>query len=141
MSTPDVGYPLEELDVCGPVPDDVLTGIERFLVKRSSSDTHVTAYLEVAANGEVLTSTQPDLNEPLLEIAEGIQRYQLARDGLIGVRRLHAAIVPFSVEPTWHAEVISDAFITTTQAPTEGVRGVVPAHSFQEAQAYVLKKH
>lgn len=132
-------FRLSELLPCPAYDPDALDVIEEALLAARATGNNSTAYLELDSNSQPLLATRPDLLEPFWEIASKIREYQTGRNGLIGKLTMHAAIVPFQIEPQWHAETFNDAFVTTTVAATEGLSGTISGDSQEEAERTLLE--
>ncbi len=132
-------YQLDELVVCSAIDEAVLTDIEDSLLEKRLAGASGTAFLRLDKRDAVLQADDGIPLESLMEIAGAIKRYQVNHNRLLGTITMHAAIVNFRLEPLWHAEPISDAFVATTKAPTEGLSGKVPARSMTEAAAIITR--
>lgn len=131
-------YRLTEL-----VPGEIIDGgllkdIEARLLGARENGQSPCDVLQVDGRDNITLRTQLITVESLMEVVSAVRRFRRARDAFGGMVRLVTSVVPFQLEPFWHAEGIPDAFVVTTAQATEGLSGKVPGMTGSEANAFVL---
>jgi len=119
------GYPLAELVTCSAIDPDTLTTIENALRERTAAGDSASYMIDVDRRGLPLLDSRHAADEGLLEIAAEIESSRVRAGRPAGIITVHAAIVPFHLEPNWHYEPF-DGYVVTTVEATEGLRGNVP---------------
>ena len=132
-------FPLTEIVVCESLDSGVLTAIEAALDAHRDAEGHANALVQFDAKHELLSATTHAPTDALREVAEGIWRFQAARGGLRGLTVLHTAFIPYHLYD-WHSELINDAFVASTRASTQGLKGTIEAQSRTDIEASVRRE-
>lgn len=132
-------YQLTELVAGEIIGADVLRVIEAGLLDDERENGHnQNDAMQVGGQDKIEFCPQVLPVEGLMEVVSAVRRFRKERGASGGVVTLYASIVPFQLEPNWHAEVIPDAFVVTTVQATEGLSGVVPGVYEAEANDFAL---
>jgi hypothetical protein len=131
-------YQLEELLICGAIDPDALTIIEKSLLDARTAGEASNDFFQIDRENRIMLHAGRAPVESLRHITGAIRRFHADRRRMKEAITIQAAIVPFQLEPRWHAEVIPEAFVVTTVQATEGLSGRVPGQNMSEAAEFVL---
>lgn len=131
-----VSYQLDELVVVDHVDEAVFAALQKSL---SGGESGVSVLFDT--NGRVISKTDNAAVDAHAEINQSIRNYQRGRGGRIGPTVVYAEFVAYTSEHDvpWHGDV-TDAFMASTIASIEGLRGTVPVADKLEAGRFVRRE-
>lgn len=124
-------FPISEFNVFDPIDPSVLQAIQDHLEKLRAKGQETTVIAAFDNKQSLIGTSDKKLVDAFHEISESIEAAQRLRGSIIGKTTLHAALLRFNGTRffPWHSDMIADAFVTATQASTEGLSGTIMAEN------------